>query len=218
MRPEIVFDRVSSTSSAAYDGSTEPLVSVVVSTFNRQSLLLALLEALESQSFDTAHFEVILVDNGSTDDTWTRIADCTRRTPLRLLALRLEENRGAGTGRNAGVRACRAPIVAFTDDDCLPTPGWLETLTRPLRNGASPELAHLVVQGRTIPWGGDREGIGSWARTMWILGPTWLFETCNVAYRLVDLESAGAFLARRIHLRPPGNAPSVRMPNWDGGS
>jgi len=95
--------------------------------------------------------------------------------------------------------------VAFTDDDCLPTPGWLANLTEPLRQKGH-NAPCLIVQGRTVPLpaanqpSSDTDGqpslsyaLGPWARSVWVLGPTWLFETCNIAYRHVDLEEVGRF-------------------------
>ncbi|HUC36551.1 MAG TPA: glycosyltransferase [Acidimicrobiales bacterium] len=180
------------------EGSTPPQVSVVVSTRDRAALLGGLLEALEAQSFGLDRFEVVVIDDGSRDDTWTRIAEVSKVTPLRLLALRLEVSGGQGAGRNVGVEHAHAPVVAFTDDDCLPTPSWLETLTRPLRSSdgsGTAEAGHLVVQGRTVPWPGDADA-GTWARTVWVLRATWLFETCNIAYRKRDLQNAGGFPER----------------------
>jgi len=178
---------------SAYASAAAPEISVVVSTFGRSAFLEALLGSFESQTMSLSRFEVVLVDNGSKDDTWARISEAVRHTPLRLLALRLAENAGAGAGRNAGIHAARSPVLAFTDDDCVPTAEWLEELTRPFLKLGAHLLPHLVVQGRTHPWPKDSEGAGAWARTVWVLNPTWLFETCNIAYRREDLELANGF-------------------------
>ena len=167
---------------------------MVISTFDRSAFLGALLDALVAQTMDSSCFEVVFVDNGSHDDTWEKVKAETSRTPLRMLGMRLEVNSGAGSGRNAGIEASRAPVIAFTDDDCVPTPGWLEALTRPLLASGLDERPELVIQGRTHPWPADAEGAGAWARTVWVLRPTWLFETCNIAYRRTDLGHAGGFL------------------------
>jgi glycosyltransferase involved in cell wall biosynthesis len=65
---------------------------------------------------------VIVVDDGSTD----RTAEVAESSGARVL--RLDENRGAGAARNAGLESARAGLVAFTDDDCIPDPHWLEEL------------------------------------------------------------------------------------------
>lgn len=178
--------------SASHPGA-EPELAVVVSTRCRSGFLPTLLRALAGQSLDLGRFEVVVVDNGSTDDTWEVLVAEARHSPLRLLCVHLPADRGAGGGRTAGIERVRAPIVAFTDDDCVPTASWLERITLPLRGPSPTEPPRFVVQGRTTPWPEDASGAGPWARTVWVLRPTWLFETCNIAYRTADLVAAGGF-------------------------
>jgi glycosyltransferase involved in cell wall biosynthesis len=182
--------------SEAYPGSTAPIVSVIVSTFSRAPFLADLVTALARQTFDLRRFEVILVDDASPDDTWDRIVALARRTPLRLLGVRLAANSGQGPGRNAGVSRARSPLVAFTDDDCIPSPEWLAELTAPLLSDGGATSRPRVVQGRTEPWPDDASTVGPWCRTVHVVRPTWLFETCNVAYRACDFERAGGFPGR----------------------
>jgi glycosyltransferase involved in cell wall biosynthesis len=179
--------------SPGLDAGARPQVSVVVSTRDRGPFLAGLLAALEAQTVDARHFEVIVVDDGSTDDTWPVLAKAAATTGHRVLALQLEASVGQGPGRNAALARARGDVVAFTDDDCLPPPQWLERLTAPLRDDGS---AQLVVQGRVVPTPERPADAGRWARTVWVLRPTWLFETCNIAYRRVDLEAAGGFPGR----------------------
>ena len=182
--------------SSAFDAGASPDVAVVVSTHNRADFLPDLFEALVGQTLDRTTFEVVVVDDASDDTTWPVLRELARRPALRLRALRLAANAGQGVGRNVGVRFSRAPIVAFTDDDCIPTPQWLESLTAPMRGAGVARFGPVVVQGRTAAWPGDAEGSGPWSRTVWVDGPTWLFETCNVAYRRCDVDEAGGFPAR----------------------
>lgn len=124
-----------------------------------------------------------MIDNGSSDDTWTTLMQLVRSTPLRMTGLRLPTNVGPAGARNAAVSVSRGAVVAFTDDDCLPEPQWLEALLAATA-GAD------VVQGRTEP---DDVATGAWDRTIRIVAPTPLFETCNVAYRRGHFEAAGGF-------------------------
>jgi glycosyltransferase involved in cell wall biosynthesis len=189
--------RVSETArSASWTAGASPEVSVVVSTHGRAGFLAGLAAALEAQTLSSDRFEVVVVDDASTDGTWSALESIAAGTSLRLCALRLAANVGQGQGRNAGVAAARAPVVAFTDDDCLPTPQWLEALTLPVRCPAGPVPRAVVAQGATRGWPEDAEQGGPWARTVWVHGPTWLFETCNIAYRRRDFERAGGFPAR----------------------
>jgi glycosyltransferase involved in cell wall biosynthesis len=188
--------------SPAHPGGADPEVSVVVATFERAGLWPELVRALESQTLGTERFEVVVVDDRSSDATWRTLEEVAAHTTLRLLCLRLPANVGSGAARNAGLARCRAPVVAFTDDDCVPHPTWLERLTLPLRAAPGQGAPALVVQGRTVPEPAGAPGAGTWARTLWVTRPTWLFETCNIAYRCTDLRGVGGFPSRSE--TPPG--------------
>lgn len=162
-----------------------PAVSVVVATHERAHLLPALVAALEAQSVDVP-YEVVLADDGSTDGTWAVLGELAEGTRLPLAAVRLQDNAGAGTARNRAVALARGPLLAFTDDDCLPTDGWLAALVLAL---ADDEV--VLVQGRTEPE--PVPAPSAWARSLWVTGPTPWLETCNVAYRRSAFEGVGGF-------------------------
>lgn len=106
-----------------------PLVSVVVPTCNRRESLERCVEALSRQTY--ARYEVIVVDDCSTDDTpeFMRrfVAD---HSELDVRYLRSETHAGANPSRNRGVREARGEFVAFLDNDCVADPDWLERLVR----------------------------------------------------------------------------------------
>src|SRR5438270_6893074 len=106
--------------------SASPRISVVVTTYERAASLARLVGGLESQTLGTDQFEVIVADDGSTDDTPHVLGRLRESTPLDLRVVRNDRNRGPAAGRNLGWRVARAPVVAFTDDDCWPQPTWLE--------------------------------------------------------------------------------------------
>jgi glycosyltransferase involved in cell wall biosynthesis len=176
---------VEDATSASWDGDV-PEITVVVSTFRRPDYLAGLFEALERQSIDPSRYEVVVVDNGSGDDTWDRLAPLVTTAGLRARALRLAENRGPGGGRNAGFAHSRAPVVAITDDDCLPSPTWLEHVLAGFAAGAD------VVQGVVAPDPREAER-GWWDHTVDISGPSPWFETSNVAYRRTAIDGVGGF-------------------------
>jgi glycosyltransferase involved in cell wall biosynthesis len=170
----------------------EPAISVVISTFDRPAALQRLLEALASQRLPgDAQSEVVVVDDGSGPPTGELLESWRMRgaqRPFSLTALRHAARRGPAAGRNSGWRAASGRLVAFTDDDCLPTPGWLAALLQ-----AAEVDPRGFVQGRTLPEPGHLDPRALLVRTQQItrLGP-W-FETCNIAYPRRALVELGGF-------------------------
>ena len=101
--------------------STTPLVSVVIPTYQRMDVLPEVLDAVEAQR-GAPPFEVVVVDDGSGDDTRQFLAARRFAVPARVL---VQENSGPAAARNAGVRAATGRWVAFLGDDTVPTSGWL---------------------------------------------------------------------------------------------
>jgi glycosyltransferase involved in cell wall biosynthesis len=108
----------------------KPIVSVVLCTWNRRTVLPAALNALTHQDA-TVPYEVIAVNNASTDRTWEVIAEAARRSPDLLRCID-EPQQGLSYARNAGVRAARGDIIAFTDDDVRVSPDWVRTIAMTL--------------------------------------------------------------------------------------
>ncbi|HEU5070017.1 MAG TPA: glycosyltransferase [Verrucomicrobiae bacterium] len=160
-----------------------PRISVVVPTFNRRDSLRQLLESLARQTLPTADYEVVVVSDGSTDGT----GDLVRRLQVAQPNVTLLEtrNRGPGAARNAGARAARAPYIAFTDDDCLATPGWLENLLQ-----AFTTTGACVLQGRTTT---NPQQITPFTHQVDMEGLDSAVPTCNAAYARTVFEQAGGF-------------------------
>ena len=97
--------------------------SLVICTRNRAEQLRATLEAVSRMQYDRA-WEVICVDNGSTDSTRSVVEEFIDGTRLRL-RYKSEPVLGLSHARNAGWRACTGAIIAFTDDDCYPGKDFL---------------------------------------------------------------------------------------------
>jgi len=96
-------------------------VSVVVPFYNGGDVLGACLDALLCQNIPRDQYEIVAVDDGSTDGS----AAVVKRKGVRLLQ---QENRGAPAARNTGIDAATGEWVAFTDADCVPSRGWLRAL------------------------------------------------------------------------------------------
>jgi glycosyltransferase involved in cell wall biosynthesis len=163
-----------------------PEIAAVVSTYRRPQYLAGLVAAFEGQTLARDRFEVVLVDNGSGDETWEQLSALVRDAAFRVRAVRLPANRGPGGGRNAGFAASRAPLVAITDDDCLPSATWLEHVLGGFATGAD------VLQGVVAPDPRESER-GWWDHTVDISGPSPWFETSNVAYRRSAIDAVGGF-------------------------
>jgi glycosyltransferase involved in cell wall biosynthesis len=103
--------------------------SIIVCTYNRAESLRETLCALKAQAACAGcRWEVIVVDNNSSDDTRRVIADFQRDWPL--LRYEFEGRQGLSCARNRGIMVAQGDILLFTDDDVLPEPDWLEaTLT-----------------------------------------------------------------------------------------
>ena len=163
-----------------------PRVSVAVSTYRRAGSLARLVRALEKQTLPYEDFEVVIADDGSADGTGAALEELRRSSPLQLTVLHSDVNRGAAAGRNRAWRAGRAPVVAFTDDDCSPQPEWLEA-------GLDAMAGASVVVGRTVP-PPEQEPLtdGPFARVLRVSEPKF-FETANIFYRRADLERVDGF-------------------------
>ncbi|MDQ4026118.1 MAG: glycosyltransferase, partial [Actinomycetota bacterium] len=164
-----------------------PLVSVIVCTFNGERWLPGCLEALSH--VDYPRFEVIVVDDGSTDGT----AAIASRHGVRLV--RSQENRGLSEARNLGLYASSGEIVAYLDDDARPDPVWLRHLAR--KFSRSP---HAGVGGPNIAPEGDGLVADCVADSpggpIHVLVGDELAEHipgCNMAFRREALEAIGGF-------------------------
>lgn len=116
-------------------------VSVVIPAYNRMHSLKDTLAGLAAQTLDPASFEVIVVDNASTDGTGAALQALLASFPFQL---RIEavtgKNQGPARARNLGVERAHAPIIAFTDSDCRPAPDWL---AQALPGFADPQVAFV---------------------------------------------------------------------------
>jgi glycosyltransferase involved in cell wall biosynthesis len=109
-------------------------ISVVVCVHNRPQQILDCLNSLTRCV--RPQFEIIVVDDASTDDSAEQVRRFAARHPqLWLRLISLDKNRGVSGARNAGIRAARGEVVLFTDSDCLVDERWCERLAAPLLRG-----------------------------------------------------------------------------------
>jgi len=116
--------------------------SIIIPTRNRPNQLAVCLESIVHQTYPRSHFEVIVIDDGSTTPIAPVISKFDDRLNLTLLT---QQNRGPASARNTGSAKARGRYLAFTDDDCAPAPDWLQKLEE--RFDSSP---NFLIGGRTI--------------------------------------------------------------------
>ena len=164
-------------------------MSVVVATRDRVGRLRKLLDSLAEQTFDD--FEVIVVDDGSvrgTPELMRRYREGEVEGDLSLRDVRREVPGGPSAARNDGWPLAQAPLVAFVDDDCVATPGWLEALL-----AAAHAAPGAVVQGRTIPDPREESKLGPHSRSLWVEEPGPYYQAANILYPKALLEELGGF-------------------------
>lgn len=175
--------------------------SVIVTTYNRCAALRQTLEALSVQTLAPTDYEVLVVDNGSTDDTRAWLAEFS--PPYGLRSFRFAENQGIGAARNRAIREAAGDTLVLLSDDVLTPENFLETHLETLRRfpghwvvGHSEQWDGLneVSFGRFLSeleagfaqtWQSDEAAPGIW-RTEW---PT----ARNLALPRADLERIGVF-------------------------
>jgi len=106
-----------------------PDISVVIATYNRASILPTALQSILNQDSTDATYEVVLVDNNSTDNTPEVAGSFITQAKGRLRYI-LEARQGVSYARNAAIERSRAPIIAFFDDDVQVAPNWIATIKR----------------------------------------------------------------------------------------
>jgi glycosyltransferase involved in cell wall biosynthesis len=163
-----------------------PIISVVIPTWRRQRLLRRCLDAVLAQRYAAERYEIIVCDDGP--DTATRAVVETlcaiHRNGPRIRYLPVTATQGPAAARNAGWRAARGAIIAFTDDDTLPDADWLAAGERALHSGADAAAGRLVVPLRAAPTDYERDAAGL-ARSE--------FVTANCFVRRRALEKVGGF-------------------------
>jgi glycosyltransferase involved in cell wall biosynthesis len=115
---------------------SEITFSAIICTYNRSQYLPAVITSLRNQSYPADQYEIIVVDNASTDDTSHKVKQLQQidGQPIHYI---YESQLGLSHARNTGARVARGTIVAYTDDDAIASRSWLERLAQPYLEGGS---------------------------------------------------------------------------------
>jgi glycosyltransferase involved in cell wall biosynthesis len=127
---------------------TENLVlSIIICTYNRADLLPYSLSALSEQTLDRSLFEIIVVDNNSTDNTRQVVEDFSLQVfPVRYF---LEGRQGPNHARNKGIQEAKGKYIACVDDDAKAIPEWAELI---ITDFETIKPQPLAIGGKIIPW------------------------------------------------------------------
>jgi exopolysaccharide biosynthesis polyprenyl glycosylphosphotransferase len=110
------------------------VISVIIPSYNAERTLPYALRALQNQTIPRELYEIIVVDDASTDGT----AAVAREFGVRY---RIQNKEGPAAARNLGVRASRGEIILFTDSDCIPKEDWIEKMVKPFED---PQVAGVM--------------------------------------------------------------------------
>ncbi|MCP3685664.1 MAG: glycosyltransferase [bacterium] len=102
--------------------------SIIIPVYNAEKSILKTLEALEKQT--TKDFEVIVVNDGSTDNSYKLVKEFKTKLKIRSYS---QKNAGPAKARNLGAKNAKGDIVVFTDSDCIPNSNWLEEMLKPFK-------------------------------------------------------------------------------------
>jgi GT2 family glycosyltransferase len=130
-------------------GVSRPAASVVIGVYNRARQIQDCLDSLLAAT--VRDFELVLVDDGSSDDS-AEVLDRFRRAhpELRVAVIRNLENRGASGARNVGMDAAGGEFLLFTDSDCIVEPAWSEEMVAALRRTGAGAASGTVLDKQPV--------------------------------------------------------------------
>src|SRR6266705_2739802 len=173
-----------------------PKISVVIPTKNRSALLAETIDRVESQTIPRDHYEVLVINNASTDDTRAILEQKAGIYPN--LKFDFQKKPGAAATRNVGIRLANSDLILFIDDDVQAEPALLQAhLDCHIRN---PNLS--VIGAVSMPWGDTSDPFLKYLRDHRVLNPYTpskgpidfsYYHTCNVSTPTNVLLNVGGF-------------------------
>lgn len=148
-------------------------ISVVICTYNREQFLPECLEHLKNQTAAPESFEIVLINNNSTDNTEAICLEFQEKNPALNVLYVVEKNPGLSHARNCGIKSARGEIISFIDDDGFAIPEYVAILLEILEDPAND--SYISFGGKVIP----RYGTGS--------DPKWISKYVDGLVSKVDL-------------------------------
>ena len=164
-------------------------VSIVIPTYNRKDLLKGAIESLLNQTYPKDKYEVIIVDDGSTDGTEEMLGELAEKKNSNLRYFK-QKNRGPAAARNTGIKNAVGEIIGLTDDDCAASDTWIENAVQCFK-----AKTIVGVQGSTLPQKNFKKPLtltGSFC-TIEVTEESWYYPTCNMFYQRDALSKVGGF-------------------------
>lgn len=155
------------------------IITAIICTYNRADLLARAIESLAAQTFCKSDYEILVVDNGSVDETPRLVEEKQRGIP-NLKSL-VERARGLSRARNAGIAAAKGRYLAYLDDDAIACPAWLENIVQAFH---ALQPCPGMVSGPVEPiWGAPR--------------PDWLSNDWLSHYSILSYSAPARFLQEK---------------------
>lgn len=163
-------------------------ISVILCTYNRAHLLKKALESLIRQTFNKALYEIIIVNNASTDNTDEVVKDFKDRYPSHEIRYVYEKELGLGYARNRGLKCARGDYIAFIDDDAYAKEDWLQKI---VENFFRVKPTPFCIGGQILPfydaqkpkWFKDEYEVRTWGQKPRFLTQGETFSGSNIAFR-----------------------------------
>lgn len=176
-----------------------PRVSAVICTHNRASYLRKSIASLATQSVDPSEYEIVVVDNASTDSTREVVEQFSDLPNLRYL---YEPVPGLSQARNTGWKNARGEYVAYLDDDAVASPDWVAGYLRSFQTfepvpGSVGGKCEPIWEAPKPDWLSDRMlgplSVFHWSDMPAVLSKDQWLSGCNIAYPKRALETLGGF-------------------------
>jgi cellulose synthase/poly-beta-1,6-N-acetylglucosamine synthase-like glycosyltransferase len=117
------------------------MISVIIPAYNAEKTISSTLEALLNQNYSKNKYEIIVVDDGSADNTKIIVKK------FKKVKLIQQKHKGPAAARNLGVKHAKGDIVLFTDADCIPDKNWIRYMIEPFKN---PEIVGVSGTYKTL--------------------------------------------------------------------